>query len=59
VVVVHLTPKVQEKAAQAATKVFGTNGNLSKNVTQKVGGSCSGGAGCQNGKFTGNFFSGG
>lgn len=59
VVTVHLTPKLQQKAATAATKVFGASGNLSKNVTQKVNGSCSGGAGCQNGKFTGNFFSGG
>lgn len=59
VVVVHLTPKLQQKAANAATKVFGSSGGLSKNVTQKVNGSCSGGAGCQNGKFTGNFFSGG
>ena len=59
VVTVHLTPKLQQKAANAATKVFGASGNLSKNVTQKVNSSCSGGAGCQNGKFTGNFFSGG
>lgn len=58
-VVVHLTPKVLQKASGAASKVFGSSGNLSKNATQKVGGSCSGGAGCQGGKFTGNFFSGG
>jgi hypothetical protein len=58
-VVVHLTPKVEKKVAAAAAKVFGQNGNLDKNVTQQVGGSCSGGAGCQNGKFTGNFFPGG
>jgi hypothetical protein len=56
-VVVHLTPKVQAKAAAAASKVFGTSGNLSKNPTQQVGQSCTGGAGCQNGRFTGNFFS--
>jgi hypothetical protein len=55
-VVVHLTPKVTKSAATAASKVFGSSGNLSKNVTQKVGGSCNGGAGCQNHKFTGNFF---
>ena len=57
-VVVHLTPKVQQKAAAAASKVFGTsgNGNLSSNPTQQLGQSCSGGAGCQSGKFTGNFF---
>ena len=58
-VVVHLTPKVEKKVAAAAAKVFGQNGNLAKNVTQQVGGSCGGGAGCQNGKFTGNFFPGG
>ena len=55
-VVVHITPKVQKAAAQAAAHVFGSNGNLSSNVTQQQGGSCTGGAGCQNGKFTGNFF---
>jgi hypothetical protein len=60
-VVVHLTPKVQQKAAAAASKVFGSTGNVVKNPTQQVGGSCTGGAGsgCQNGRFTGNFFSGG
>ena len=58
-VVVHLTPKVQAKAAAAASHVFGQSGNLTKNVTQQVGAPCSGGAGCQNGKFTGNFFPGG
>jgi hypothetical protein len=58
-VIVHLTPKIQHQAAAAATKVFGQSGNLSKNVTQQQGGSCSGGAGCQNGHFTGNFFPGG
>jgi hypothetical protein len=58
VVVVHLTPKVQKAATKAAAKVFGSSGHLSKNVTQNVGGSCaSGTAGCQNGKFTGGFFS--
>jgi hypothetical protein len=58
-VVVHLTPKIEQKAATAATKVFGQSGNLSKNVTQQQGSSCSGGAGCQGGHFTGNFFPGG
>jgi hypothetical protein len=58
VVVVHLTPKVQKAATKAAARVFGSSGHLSKNVTQTVGGSCtSGTAGCQNGKFTGGFFS--
>lgn len=57
-VVVHLTPKVDKKVTAAAQKVFGQSGNLSKNVTQQVGGSCASGTqGCQNGKFTGNFFS--
>jgi hypothetical protein len=55
-VVVHLTPKVTQAATSAASKVFGSSGRLSNNVTQTVGGSCSGGAGCQNGKFTGNAF---
>jgi hypothetical protein len=60
-VVVHLTPKVETKVSAAASKVFGSSGNLAKNVTQQVGGSCTGGAGsgCQNGKITGNIFSGG
>lgn len=58
VVVVHLTPKVQKAATKAASKVFGSSGHLSKNVTQSVGGACAAGtAGCQNGKFTGGFFS--
>jgi hypothetical protein len=58
VVVVHLTPKVQKAATKAAAKVFGSSGHLSKNVAQSVGGSCTNGtAGCQNGKFTGGFFS--
>jgi hypothetical protein len=55
-VVVHITPKVAKAATSAASKVFGSGGNLSHNVTQKVGGSCNGGAGCQNHHFTGNFF---
>jgi hypothetical protein len=56
--VVHVTAKVAKAATAAATRVLGSGGNLSKNVNQTVGGSCSGGAGCQNGKFTGNFFGG-
>ena len=55
-VVVHITPKTSKAAATAASHVFGNNGNLSKNVTQQQGGACTGGAGCQGGKFTGNFF---
>jgi len=54
--VVHVTAKTAKAATAAASKVLGSGGSLSHNVTQKVGGSCSGGAGCQNGKFTGNFF---
>ena len=59
-VVVHLTAQTKAKASQAAAKVFGNSGgSLVNNPTQQVGGSCSGGAGCQGGKFTGNFFGGG
>jgi hypothetical protein len=54
--VIHITAKVAKAADQAAAHVFGSNSNLSKNVTQKQGGACSGGAGCEHGKFTGNFF---
>jgi len=50
---------VQQKATQAATKVLGASNHLAP-PTQKVGGSCSNSqAGCQSGKFTGNFFGGG
>jgi hypothetical protein len=59
-VVVHLTAQTKAKAAAAANKVFGNNGgNLVSNPTVQVGGACSGGAGCNNGKFDGNFFGGG
>lgn len=59
--VVHVTAKTARAATAAASKVLGSSANksLSKNVQQQVGGSCSGGAGCQNGRFTGNFFPGG
>jgi hypothetical protein len=57
--VVHVTAKAAKAATAAASKVLGSSSNLSHNVTQQIGGSCSGGAGCQNGKFTGNFFPGG
>jgi hypothetical protein len=51
---------VIKKVQAAASKVLGSGAkNLSNNVTQQVGGSCSGGTGCQGGKFTGNFFGGG
>jgi len=50
---------VQQKATQAAGKVLGNSSHLAP-PTQKVGGSCSNSqAGCQGGKFTGNFFGGG
>jgi hypothetical protein len=53
------TPKVTKviaaKAAQSASKVLGAA--APKNPTVTTGQSCSAGeAGCQNGKFTGNFF---
>jgi hypothetical protein len=54
--VVKVTTQSKQQAAAAATKVFGQKSHLSKNPTVQVGQSCSGGAGCQNGKFTGNFF---
>ena len=54
--VVHVTAKTAKAATAAASKVLGTSKNLSNNVQQSIGGSCSGGAGCQGGKFTGNFF---
>jgi hypothetical protein len=53
---VQVTAKTAAAATAAAGKVLGSSNNLSKNVQQQVGGSCSGGAGCQNGTFTGNFF---
>ena len=53
---VKVTAQSKQAAQQAATKVFGQKSKLVKNPTVKVGGSCSGGAGCQNGHFTGNFF---
>jgi len=49
------TKAVQQKATQEAGKVLGNSKNLAAPTTQQ-GGSCSGGAGCQSGKFTGNFF---
>ncbi|HEY1591731.1 MAG TPA: zinc ribbon domain-containing protein [Solirubrobacteraceae bacterium] len=56
-VVVHLNAATKAKASAAAAHVFGNGGgNLVNNPTQQVGGSCSGGAGCNGGKFDGNFF---
>lgn len=54
--VVKVNAQTKAQAQQAATKVFGQHSRLSKNPTVQPGQSCSGGAGCQNGKFTGNFF---
>jgi hypothetical protein len=53
--VVHLNKKTVQAAAQAATKVFGKQGRLAPPTVQ-VGQPCAHGAGCQGGKFTGNFF---
>jgi len=50
-----LTKKVVKKVTAAATKVLGGSTALAA-PTAKQGSSCSHGAGCQGGKFTGNFF---
>jgi hypothetical protein len=59
--VVHVTSKTAQAANAAASRVLGSSAskNISPNLQQQVGGSCSGGAGCQSGRFTGNFFPGG
>jgi len=50
---------VQQKATQAAGKVLGNSNNLAP-PTSTTGSKCTNSqAGCQNGKFTGNFFGGG
>jgi hypothetical protein len=55
----HLTKKVVTQVNNAAANVVGTQAHLAP-ATVGVGGKCtSGQAGCQNGKFTGNFFGGG
>lgn len=54
--VVKTTAQTKAAAQQASTKVFGQHSRLSSNPTVQVGQHCSGGAGCQGGKFTGNFF---
>jgi hypothetical protein len=46
---------VQKKANEAAGKVLGNSKKLAA-PTATQGGTCTGGAGCQGGKFTGNFF---
>ncbi len=51
------TKVVVQKADNAASKALGTSAkNLASNPTVQQGQSCTGGAGCQGGKFTGNFF---
>jgi hypothetical protein len=57
--VIKLSPKVKAAANQAAGKVLGTSNNLVKDATVQPGQACTGGAGCENGRFTGNFFGGG
>ena len=55
-----LSKSVIKKVNSAAGTVLGSGAkNLSSNSTQRVGGKCNGGGGCQGGKFTGNFFGGG
>lgn len=57
--VAHLSKKVVTKVNQAATNVIGNQAHLAPAQT-KLGGKCTNGeAGCVNGKFTGQFFSGG
>jgi hypothetical protein len=51
---VKLTKVVVQQATQAASKVLGAA--APSNPTVAEGGSCSGGAGCENGHFSGNFF---
>ncbi|HWF54167.1 MAG TPA: hypothetical protein VG223_06055 [Solirubrobacteraceae bacterium] len=48
--------KVVAKANSAANKVLGGGATKLAPSTVKQGGKCTGGAGCQGGKFTGNFF---
>lgn len=51
---------VQQKATAAAGKVLGSSSNNLPPPTSTVGSKCSNTqAGCQGGKFTGNFFGGG
>lgn len=56
--VVHLTKQVNTQITKALHNVTGGNAKTAAPTTQ-VGGNCqSGQAGCQGGKFTGNFFGG-
>ena len=54
--VVHITQKVQAQAATAAKKVLGSSAANLAPATVQPGQACTHGAGCQGGKFTGNFF---
>ncbi len=54
--VVHITQKVQAQAASNAKKVLGASSANLAPPTVQPGQSCTHGAGCQNGQFTGNFF---
>jgi len=52
-----VSKKVQTKATQAASAVLGSGAKNLAPATVKQGGACTNGqAGCQNNKFTGNFF---
>ena len=51
-----VTKKVAAKATQAASKVLGASAKNLAPPTVQSGQACTSGAGCQNGKFTGNFF---
>jgi hypothetical protein len=53
---VKVTKKVAEQATQAANKVLGSAANNLAPPTTQIGQPCSHGAGCQGGKFTGQFF---
>jgi hypothetical protein len=54
---VVVTKKLAAKATAAASKVLGASAKNLAPATIQQGQACSHGAGCQNGKFTGNFFS--
>jgi hypothetical protein len=51
-----VTKKVAAKANQAASKVLGASSQNLAPAQVQQGQSCTHGAGCQGGKFTGNFF---
>lgn len=52
----HITKKAVTQGAAAASKVLGGGSTKLASPTVSQGGACSGGSGCQGGKFTGNFF---